>query len=95
MAIFLSSGMLEALQEKLLAGGYPGDTPAAIVYKASWPEEKIFRCPLASLAETGRENAVTQTALVLVGGFLDGGGERSRLYDPAFTTGFRKGSDAD
>lgn len=95
MAIFLSAGMLDALQEKLLAGAYTEATPAAIVYKASWPDEKTFRCSVGTLAETGRRNNVSKTALVLVGDFLDSPYERSKLYDPSFTTGYRKGSDAD
>ena len=69
------------------------ETPAALVYKASWPEEKLLRCTLGTLAACAREHGVTKTALVLVGDFLASGGERSRLYDPAFTTGYRKGID--
>lgn len=95
MAVFLSSGMLDALQEKLLAGGYRPDTPAAIVHRASWPDEKVYRCRLGDLAATGRTHTITRTALVLVGDFLDAAGGRSRLYDPDFTTGYRKGRDAD
>lgn len=90
MAVFLSAGMLEALSRELLKGAYGADTPAAIVYKATWPEEKVLRCTVGSLAETGRAAGVSKTALVLVGGFLGGGYERSRLYDPAFSTGFRE-----
>lgn len=95
MAIFLSAGMLEKLQGRLLCGAYSEDTPAAIVYKASWPDEKVIRCTVDTLAETGKRNDISKTALILVGGFLDSPYERSKLYDPAFTTGYRKGSDAD
>lgn len=95
MAVFLSAGMLTELQEKLLTGAYTESTPAAIVYKASWPEERVFRCTVGTLAATGAANAVSRTALVLVGDFLDGSYQRSRLYDPGFTTGYRKGGDAD
>lgn len=95
MAIFLSAGMLDELQTRLLAGAYDADTPAAIVYKASWPDEKVCRCTVGTLADTGRGNDIAKTALVLVGGFLDSRYERSKLYDPDFTTGFRKGRDAD
>ena len=91
MALFLSSGMLERVQAELLAGGCPPDTPAALVYKASWPDEKIVRCTVATLAEAGAESGVTKTALILVGRFLDAPYEKSRLYDSAFTTGFREG----
>ena len=92
MAVYLSAGMLGAVQAELLAGGYPPDTPAALVYKATWPEEKIVRCTVASLAECGAAAGIDKTALVLVGDFLGRGGyERSKLYDPAFTTGWREG----
>ena len=93
MALFLSAGMLEELRERLLAGAYVESTPAALVYKASWPEEKALRCTLGSLAQTAREAGITKTALVLVGDFLNGSPERSRLYDPAFTTGYREGTE--
>jgi len=92
MVIFLSAGMLEELQAALLAGAYDGATPAAIVYKATWPEQRLIRTPLGRLAETGRTHGIEKTALVLVGEFLGDRYDRSRLYDPAFTTGFREGN---
>ena len=91
MVIFLSAGMLEELQSELLKGTYTTETPAALVYKATWPEEKIVHCPLGRLAQAGREHDINKTALVLVGDFLSGRYERSKLYDPAFTTGYREG----
>ena len=69
------------------------DTPAAVVYKASWPEEKIVRCTVGSLAESTRAAGITKTALIVVGDFLGTQYERSKLYDPAFTTEFRRGTD--
>ena len=90
MVIFLSTGLLEGLQERLMAGGYSADTPAAIVYKASWPDQKVFRCTVSTLAQTAKENNITKTALILVGNFLDGSYSRSKLYDPSFTTEFRQ-----
>ena len=92
MVIFLSAGMLPELQEQLLQGAYTPQTPAALVYKASWPEEKVLRCPLGELAETGKKHGINKTALVLVGDFLAGDYQRSKLYDPAFTTGYREGT---
>lgn len=92
MVIFLSAGMLDRVQTELLRGAYTETTPAALVYKATWPEEKVIRCPLGRLAEAGKEYDITHTALVLVGDFLGDRYERSRLYDPAFTTGFREGT---
>ena len=90
MVLFLSTGLLEGLQAELMAGGYTPETPAAIVYKATWPDEKQFRCRLCDLAKTARENNITKTALIVVGGFLGDAYERSKLYDPTFTTEFRE-----
>ena len=89
MVLFLSAGQMEALSEELTSGGYPPETPAAIVYKASWPEEKTFLCRIENLAETARANKITKTALVIVGNVLQGAGQRSKLYDPTFSTEFR------
>lgn len=91
MVVFLSAGMLEKLQKELLAGGYLADTPAAIVYKATWPDEKIYSCTVGTLAATGAENNISLTALVIVGGVLGDEYERSLLYHPEFTTLFREG----
>lgn len=91
MVLFLSTGLLEQVEEELLAGGYAPDTPAAIVYKATWPEERVYRCTVATLAQTARGHHVTKTALITVGGFLGDRYERSKLYDPAFTHGYREG----
>ena len=92
MALFLSAGMLEDLQKELLKGGvYTEDTPVALVYKATWPEQKTVRCTLGTLPQKGKENGIWKTALVLVGNFLDTAYERSKLYDPDFTTEFREG----
>ena len=90
MAVFLSAGMLSALQEELLKGAYTEDTPACIVYKASWPEEKVLPCTVGLLAAVGQKNGVGKTALILVGDFLNSSFDRSCLYDPAFSTGFRE-----
>ena len=94
MAIFLSAGMLPALQKELLQGAYTADTPACIVYKASWPEEKVLPCTVGTLASVGQENAVEKTALILIGDFLSSSFERSCLYDPSFSTGFREKGNA-
>ncbi|KMZ55475.1 precorrin-4 C(11)-methyltransferase [Dorea sp. D27] len=93
MVIFLSTGMLPRLQEELLAGGYEKDTPAAIVYKASWPDEKVCRCTVETLAETAEKEGIKKTALIVAGSVLDGRYERSELYNPSFSTGFRRASD--
>lgn len=92
MVIFLSSSLLDGVQEELLKGAYTEDTPAAIVYKATWPEEKTVRCTVGTLAESARRENITKTALILVGDFLGNEYERSKLYDPSFTTEFREAS---
>lgn len=89
MVIFLSTGLLEPLRERLLTGGYKGNTPAAIVYKATWPDEKVFRGTVDTLPQIARENGITKTALIVVGEFLGGAYDRSKLYDPTFTHEFR------
>ncbi len=89
MVIFLSTGMLEELTERLIAGGYTKDTPAAIVYKASWLDERKFLATVGTLAQTARENNITKTALIMVGNFLGNEYQRSKLYDPSFTHEFR------
>lgn len=90
MVIFLSTGMLPKLQEALIEGGYPKDTPAAVVYKATWPDEKVVRCELQSLAVSAEEHQITKTALIIVGNILEGEYELSRLYAAEFSTGFRE-----
>ncbi|HOR21650.1 MAG TPA: precorrin-4 C(11)-methyltransferase [Ruminococcus sp.] len=90
MVIFLSTGMLEELSRRLIKGGYSAETPAAIVYKATWPEEKVCRCTVATLAQTAKENGITKTALITVGNFLGDVKSLSKLYSPDFETGYRK-----
>lgn len=91
MVIFLSTGMLERLSERLIAGGYQADTPAAIVYKATWPDERSYICTVGTLAQCARDNQVTKTALIIVGDTVaQTGYNRSELYHPAFTTEFRQ-----
>lgn len=92
MVIFLSIGLVDQVQSALLQGAYTETTPAAVVYKATWPEERVLRCRVGSLAESVHEAGITKTALIVVGDFLSPSYERSKLYDPAFTTEYRKGS---
>ena len=95
MVIFLSIGLVGKVQQALLSsGGYRSDTPAAVVYKATWPEQKVVRCTVSTLAEETRKNGITKTALIVVGDFLGRDYDRSKLYDPAFTTEFRQGMEA-
>ena len=90
MVLFLSAGLLEKTQAELLLGGYREDTPAAIVYKASWPDEKTCLCTVGTLADCARENGISKIALIIVGDAVKQSGyARSKLYDPTFTTAFR------
>ncbi len=90
MAIFLSAARPRALQEELLEGGYAPDTPCAVVYKASWPDEQIVWCPLEEFADRIREAGIKRQALILVGPGLAAGGTRSHLYSPHFSHMFRE-----
>ena len=91
MVVFLSTTMLEELSERLIAGGYSADTPAAIVYKATWEDEKKFICTVGTLAQTARENDIRKTALMIIGDVVTHTHyNRSELYNPAFTTDFRE-----
>ncbi|MBQ9427985.1 MAG: precorrin-4 C(11)-methyltransferase [Clostridia bacterium] len=90
MVLFLSAGLAAQVSAELMAGGCAPATPAAIVYKASWADEKILRCTVGTLEETAAANGITKTALLIVGDVLAGDFARSRLYDPAFSTGYRE-----
>lgn len=96
MAIYLSAGMLDELSKRLIVGGYEEDTPAALIYKATWPEEKKIVCTLGTLASEGEKAGIKKTAIVLVGDAIKTSNyERSKLYDPAFTTEFRQAKNPD
>ncbi len=90
MVIFLSAGMLAELSKSLINGGYSPNSPAAIVYKASWDDEKVVRCTVAELAEAAKKNGIKKTALITVGDFLGDRYSLSKLYDEKFETEFRK-----
>lgn len=91
MAIYLSTGMLRELSRRLIAGGYAQDTPAALVYKATWPEEEAYICTVETLAQVAEEHGITKTALVMVGDVITHGSyQKSRLYAADFSTEFRQ-----
>ena len=91
MVVFLSTGMLEELSRRLIEGGYTADTPAAIVYKATWEDQKTFVCTVGTLAQTAKENNITKTALMIIGDVVAHSHyDRSELYNPTFTTEFRE-----
>lgn len=91
MVLFLSTSLTEKLQKDLISGGYSEKTPAAVVYKATWPDEKIYRCTVGTLHETVVKNGLKNTSLIIVGDCMGEKYSRSLLYDPAFTTEFREG----
>ena len=88
MVFFLSAGLVDTISRELIAGGYRPDTPAAVVYKATWPDERIVRGTIATLP--GMMDGITKTALVAVGDFLGDEYALSRLYAPDFETEYRK-----
>ena len=93
MIIFLSVSFMDRMVEELIAGGYAPDTPVAVVYKASWPDEMIVHGVLSDIAGKVKEAGIEKTALTVVGRFLGDEYSLSKLYDKNFTTGYRKGAD--
>ena len=89
MIIFLSVGMIDKMAETLREE-YRDDTPVAVVYKASWEDQKIVIGNLTNIAEKVKEAGITKTALTVVGDFLGDEYELSKLYDKTFTHEFRK-----
>ena len=92
MVLFLSTSLTEKLQEDLLEGGYYPETPAAVVSKATWPDQQIFRCNVGTLDKTVKDNGLTKTSLIIVGDCMGDEYMRSLLYHPEFTTEFREAS---
>lgn len=90
MVIFLSAGLLEDVSRELIEGGRKPEDPAAIVYKATWPDEKVVKCTVGTLSQAAEREGINKIALIVVGGVLEGPYERSKLYDPTFTTEFRE-----
>lgn len=91
MIIFLTSTMLKELSRRLIEGGYSPDTPAAIVYKATWPDQKIIRTTVENIAVEAEKEGINKMALICVGNFLGDNYDRSKLYHPEFTHLFREG----
>ncbi|MCR4939189.1 MAG: precorrin-4 C(11)-methyltransferase [Treponemataceae bacterium] len=90
MAVYLSSSMIEELSERLIKGGCSPDTPAAIVYKASWKDEEKYVCTVATLPETAAAHNIRKTAVILVGKCISPSAySKSRLYSSDFETSFR------
>jgi precorrin-4/cobalt-precorrin-4 C11-methyltransferase len=89
MAIFLSVGSMEKAVDKLKQGYGRSDVPVAVVYKATWEDQKIIRGTLDDIAQKVKDNGIKNFAMILVGDFIDGDYERSKLYDSTFAHGFR------
>jgi len=90
MCIFLSVHAISDVVSELLKG-YREDTPVAVIQKASWPDQKIVRGTLADIADRVKEEGITKTALIIVSNVFRGRYEKSKLYDPSFTHGYREG----
>jgi len=90
MALFLSAARSGQLQEELLQGGYPEDTPCVVAYQVTWPDELIIRTRLDTLAATVKQRKLWKHTLVLVGPALQTTGTRSHLYHPGHFHGYRK-----
>ena len=96
MVVFLSTGLLEELSRELIVGGYTAETPAAIVYKATWKEEEKYICTVGTLAQTAKEHNITKTALMIIGEAVTHSNyARSELYNPNFSTEYRKAKGED
>lgn len=93
MCIFLSVQAIDQVMKQLTDGGYAPDTPVAIVVRATWPDQKILRGTIATIADIIHEAGVTRQAMIIVGRVLDSEYDLSKLYDSKFTTMFRKGTD--
>ncbi|MFZ5876156.1 MAG: precorrin-4 C(11)-methyltransferase [Nitrospirota bacterium] len=89
LVLFLSASLVRQVQADLLTA-YPSDTPISVVYRASWPDERVVTGVLSDLTTIVREAGITKTALIFIGRFLNAQGTRSRLYDAVFSHGYRK-----
>lgn len=93
MVLFLSSGLAKKVSEDLIAGGYAPNTPVAVVYKATWPDEKVLHTTIDKLEADMKDAGISKTALIIVGNVLGDKYSKSKLYDASFTTEFRQGTD--
>lgn len=95
--LFLSAALGKSVQADLLEGGYLPETPVAIVYRVTWPDQRVIRCRLDELVETLKREKISKTALIMVGEAVRERGSRakhtrSKLYDPAFSHEYRRAS---
>ena len=93
MLLFLSSSLAEKVRDDLIEGGFEPETPVAVVYKATWPDQRILRTKLKDLPDDMKKEGITKTAMIVVGHVLDSDYKLSKLYDPTFSTEFRKGTE--
>jgi precorrin-4/cobalt-precorrin-4 C11-methyltransferase len=97
IALFLSATLTKKVMKELVEAGWSKDTPVVVVYKATWPDQKIVRSTVEHLDEDMRKNGIRKQAMILAGWALDAKihekDYRSKLYDKTFTHGFRRGMD--
>lgn len=93
MLLFLSSSLADKVKADLIEGGYEPTTPVAVVYKATWPDQKILHTTLENLPEDMKKESITKTAMIVVGHVLNSDYKLSKLYDPTFSTEFREASE--
>lgn len=95
IALFLSATLTKKVVKELIDAGWAPNTPVAVVYKATWPDQKIVRTTIENLDEAMRQNGIRKQAMILAGWALDENihdkNYRSKLYDQTFTHGFRRG----
>ena len=89
MCIFLSDQMIDKVAAELIEGGYDKTTPVAIVVKASWPDQRIIRGTLETIADVVAEEGVIRQAMIVVSRVLDTDYELSKLYDKGFAHMYR------
>lgn len=93
MLLFLSSSLADKVKADLIEGGYEPTTPVAVVYKATWPDQRILHTTLENLPEDMKKESITKTAMIVVGHVLNSDYKLSKLYDPTFSTEFREATE--
>ena len=93
MLLFLSSSLADKVKVDLIEGGYEPTTPVAVVYKATWPDQRILHTTLENLPEDMKKESITKTAMIVVGHVLNSDYKLSKLYDPTFSTEFREATE--
>jgi len=91
LIFYLSVHLLSDIVKESLAGGYKKSTPVAVVYRATWKDQKIIKGTLGDITKKVRDNKITKTAIVIISDVIDPKSyEYSKLYDKKFSHGYRK-----